>query len=716
MRFRSFAPWLFLGVSLGICCGGSTPRAQAQIKAAQTPPKAPRKLALLIGISDYEKKRAAPPAWWSLNCAPDLAALKQVLGERFGFADKDILVLTDAQATRAGIIAAFEKHLIAQARPGDIIEFHYSGHGQQVKDDNGDELDGLDESLIPYDYISQSATDGAKTNLRDDTLGELLAKLKTKMQGADGKIKGNITMTFDCCFSGTATRGKPEHGRLRERGRGWNTQLDGPRPSPSTRGGGQPDSGSGSGLFKPDGALGQGYIVFSATQSDQTAKEAEDEKGRAMGAFTLYLTQALSKAAPGTTYRDIFERIDLDLKSAVSEQDPQIEGDINKTLFADAALPVSNYVVVRAARGDSLTLPVGSLHGATKGSRFSIFKAGTSVADEKNKIAEAEISSVAFTISTARLTEPFRGKLAADAFKAARAVETQHQFGDTKLKVLLHGEDAWAQSARAIEVLTTENVTDKNYDLKISKVGDELVIERKDGSRVAQMPDDAQAGSTLKAALLGEWRWQFLTQLRNEDSAAGVKIEARIVPVEVETDDQRRVQKVVADIKTPFERGGRLRFPEDTYVMLELRNPSRAPVYVTVLDLAADGSINPIFPHPDAVGVQENKIPADNAWHRIAGPKERPFVFRLGAPYGSEVFKVIATKEQSDFSALAYQKSITERGGEDLLGSLDSKAAPLGALLLSATTGQSTRGASFSGVPPTYWNTADVVFEVLPLE
>jgi hypothetical protein len=29
--------------------------------------------------------------------------------------------------------------------------FNSSGHGQQIQDDNGDELDGYDEALIPYD-------------------------------------------------------------------------------------------------------------------------------------------------------------------------------------------------------------------------------------------------------------------------------------------------------------------------------------------------------------------------------------------------------------------------------------------------------------------------------------------------------------------------------------------------------------------------------------
>lgn len=718
MRYSKIASSVMLGAFLTFgCLTTGTPWANAQ------PVSPPRKLALLVGVSDYEQKRATPPAWWNLNCKPDLDAMKQVLMERFGFLPADILVISDRQATRAGIVNAWQKHLVAQARPGDIVAFHYSGHGQQVKDDNGDELDGLDETLVPFDYISQSAEDGAKSNLRDDQLGEMLGALKAKMLGSDGRINGNITLTFDCCFSGTATRGTPERGRLRERGRGWNSQLDGPKPGFNARGnsaGSATDEASSSGLFTPDAALAQGYIVLSATQSDQTAKEAEDEKGRAMGAFTLHFTRALSRATPGTTYRDLFERLNLDLKLAVSDQDPHIEGEINKKLFADATLPAPEYFVLQASRGDSVMLPLGSLHGATVGSRFDLFKAGSSVSVPQNKIGQVEITAVNFTQSTAVLGEAFRGKLKPEDFKAARAVKTHHNFGDNKLRVLLEGEGAWKEATQNLEILTTQTVTPENYDLKIFNFGEDLVVERKDGTRLTQVANTEQAKALLHEALLGEWRWQFLSRLRNDDPAATVRVHARLVAVEVETDETNRVRRVLRDQQQSFERGGRLRFPEDTYVMLELRNSSRVPAYVTVLDLAADGSIDPIFPHPEAVGVQENRIPADNTWHRIAGPRERPFVFRLGAPYGTEIFKVIATKQQTDFSSLAYQKAVTERGRDNLLSSLDPSAWPLGRLLLSATTGslgsQSTRGASFSGVPPTTWNSSDIVFEVLPLE
>jgi metacaspase-1 len=29
---------------------------------------------------------------------------------------------------------------------------HYSGHGTQIPDDDGDEADGMDEALCPVDY------------------------------------------------------------------------------------------------------------------------------------------------------------------------------------------------------------------------------------------------------------------------------------------------------------------------------------------------------------------------------------------------------------------------------------------------------------------------------------------------------------------------------------------------------------------------------------
>ena len=46
--------------------------------------------------------------------------------------------MTDKQATRQGILTTFEEHLIKQAKPGDVVVFHFSGHGSQVEDRDRD--------------------------------------------------------------------------------------------------------------------------------------------------------------------------------------------------------------------------------------------------------------------------------------------------------------------------------------------------------------------------------------------------------------------------------------------------------------------------------------------------------------------------------------------------------------------------------------------------
>lgn len=42
--------------------------------------------------------------------------------------------------------------LVEDCRPGDSLVFHYSGHGSQEEDIDGDEIDGYDETICPLDY------------------------------------------------------------------------------------------------------------------------------------------------------------------------------------------------------------------------------------------------------------------------------------------------------------------------------------------------------------------------------------------------------------------------------------------------------------------------------------------------------------------------------------------------------------------------------------
>lgn len=151
--------------------------------------------ALLVGINHYPRLRDR-----DLNGAlNDVERMSQVLLREFAYPQANVVVLTDEKATLDGIRGAFGE-LARRVRPGDAVVFHYSGHGTLLPDDNGDEPDGQDEALCPYDF-----SDSGARALRDDELGRLLDAL--------GPIQ--IAVVLDCCHSGTAT--KSANPRLRSR-------------------------------------------------------------------------------------------------------------------------------------------------------------------------------------------------------------------------------------------------------------------------------------------------------------------------------------------------------------------------------------------------------------------------------------------------------------------------------------------------------------------
>ena len=59
--------------------------------------------------------------------------------------------------------------MVDEAQPGDAIFCHYSGHGAKIKDDDGDEEDGYDETLVPLDFQQAGM-------IRDDDLFDLIIK------------------------------------------------------------------------------------------------------------------------------------------------------------------------------------------------------------------------------------------------------------------------------------------------------------------------------------------------------------------------------------------------------------------------------------------------------------------------------------------------------------------------------------------------------------
>ncbi|MEH2214846.1 caspase family protein [Nostoc sp.] len=167
----------------------------AQVLAQNTP----RKRALLVGINDYLKVNDFQ--WYPLEGAVnDTQIQKELLINLFGFQSDDIRILHDQEATRKNILQAFEEHLIKWAQPGDVVVFHYSGHGSQVADPDKIFEDGRVSTIVPIDSHLPPGypNKGGKVNdITGHTLWLLMQAINTE----------NVTFVLDSCYSGGARKG-----------------------------------------------------------------------------------------------------------------------------------------------------------------------------------------------------------------------------------------------------------------------------------------------------------------------------------------------------------------------------------------------------------------------------------------------------------------------------------------------------------------------------
>ena len=144
-----------------------------------------RKLALLVGINQYDPKAKLSPL---KGCLTDLELQRELLIHRFGFHRDDIKVLVDGEATHSNIEAVFSEHLINQADSNDVVVFHFSGYGRQMRlttpgpADTPAPPDNIRNALILADVVSSAGADNtppALNGLWEETLFLWLRSLPT---------------------------------------------------------------------------------------------------------------------------------------------------------------------------------------------------------------------------------------------------------------------------------------------------------------------------------------------------------------------------------------------------------------------------------------------------------------------------------------------------------------------------------------------------------
>jgi len=287
--------------------------------------------ALLVGLNRYPN-----PANHLKGCINDVLQMSKLLQQGFSFDDvRQIRVLTDERATTAAIKDRL-RWLLDRTSAGDVLVFHYSGHGAQVRDRHGDELDdGLDEIICPYDLDWDDP-------FTDDDLYECVKGLTPGV---------NLTVVLDCCHAGTGLREGAAPGRLRARFK----CLVAPPDIRHRTGPVVEDQGPGRRLtmtpvpaalpLRQFGrkAAGAGATLLAACRAEQVSADAWIA-GDFHGAFTYFLCAAAEAAQFRVSYGDLIERTRQLLRAHRYDQVPQLEGPRQigvQPVFAPLAVPLA---------------------------------------------------------------------------------------------------------------------------------------------------------------------------------------------------------------------------------------------------------------------------------------------------------------------------------------------------------------------------------------
>ncbi|HEY7510715.1 MAG TPA: caspase family protein, partial [Vicinamibacteria bacterium] len=586
--------------------------------AGAPPSSSPRKRALLVGIDQYRQVTDLQ------GCVNDVRRMKDVLTRRFGFSEADVTVVTDDQATRAGIIAALQARSAA-AEPGDIVVFHYSGHGANMRDVSGDELDGRDETIVPHDSREPGVFD-----ISDDELNGLLRELTRKTQ--------NVTVVLDSCHSGSATRGGATVRRA----------PDDPRDPPPAA----PFAWSPRGITEgPDDLRTRDsrYVLITGCKPHQLSNEFEAD-GRRFGALTYHLARALDRALPGSTYRDVMDLVAGEVRTVFPSQEPDLEGArADAPLFSGAEPASATYVLVSPVAQGRVEIAAGAAYGLAAGAVVDVYAPDT----------RDFTGAPAARVRLARV-EAFRSEadvMEGDVAPLSRGVLRELSYAEPKLRLCYLGVGASPALQRIKAELdayaVVQAVTDeRDCDLRLSERDGQLVTETGDlAPRGAPVPAAAgDAVSRIRARVLGWSRWYAVLRLANPSPGVDVRVRLGDPPVTARA------------------------FAPGDQVDVFAENRSDRDLYLNLIDLSSDGSVEVLYPPAGA----SELLPA-----RTTGKLTRlQFFVPEGEQAVTDTLKLFATTVPLD-PRLFRQGAV--RSGEAASASAD----PLAGLLDAAFLGKS---------------------------
>ena len=518
----------------------------------------PRKLALLVGIDQYGANIPPLP-----GCLTDVELQKDLLRYRFGFQDADIVTLTGKKASREAIKSAFLEHLIAQARAGDVVIFHFSGYGS---------LGAGKEVFI--------TADGAENALIKENILLMARCLATD----------KFSLIFD---SSHLPQPQPYLGNLRVRS--YPESLTDLNPAELTF------AADIKTRFNLKNKPSNG-VILAAAKPEQIALELSGNSPNA-GLFTYDLTQYLWQASPSPTIAIAFPHLrNLVASHSSEQQQPAILTSNQKNNSAPpyhttsetsrgGAAIVTNLIDERTLEVNLVGLPLEILENYGINSCLSFIEAtgeeiSLQILSRQGVKAKAQLLSPAASLEIGQILQE---KLRVFPSQIGLIVGLDSNL--TRIERV----DATSTFASLPDVAAVVNIGEQTVDCLLSRVGSEetgnyqllsangsLIIGSLGAANEAIKSGIKRLQSQLETLLAGKL-WHLL--LNQESSGLAVI-------VTLESLDQTYISTVQTQ-KIPGSRGTNtakndLILPVGTEIRYQIENQEEQPLYALILVLNSD--------------------------------------------------------------------------------------------------------------------------------
>lgn len=614
------------------------------------------KYALIIAVGNYPKKTG----WSTISSVNDVPLIKQTLLNQ-KFEEPNITLLIDEQATYAGIKEALN-NLLSKIKPDDIVVIHYSGHGQQIFDDNDEEIDGKDEALVPYDaWVRYNNNYKGEHHFRDDELGDYITKFRNKLSK-----QGQLLLLLDSCHSGSSTRGG--------KARGSEAVFAPSNWQPNKSG-----DASGSDMTEKTKEKLQDNAAPFVLISGASANELNYEY-KGTGSLSYAFSKAMNSLGSNFSYNQLFAKIESQMNVISPKQNPTIEGDLNVQLFNNNYVKQQPYYKVKSVpRADIIKIQAGKIQGLFKNTTVNVLPSATTKVEDDKIITKGIITVSKFNESIIKLDTPL------DDFNEKNywVFIDEPSYGDIAVNVFFDK----SLKDNTITNGVSEFLLEKNLGAVVKKIDSADVVLTTEGNNITLKAtnglididkDEETRGSTtvdaINQKLFAFAQGQYLKNL--EFKNYNYEFEFKLLPIEYDvlTDAVGNV----LDPSTLTNKNGTFQVkPEVDNVVLQVTNKSERPLYFSIIEINSKGEIFPFMPNDNcSLNDDERKLaPGQTMIFKDC-------IFSFGPPYEKLILKGFATSTPINF-----QPTVETRGDNSR-----NAANPLETFLANSFT--QSRGSS----------------------